>query len=245
MFTRYYDKGPLYIIIPKQPKYNGEKYQFHFATNSFMNEKDQSIKGNEKELVERYPQLGQIFSQQIQQTDRGYWMTGGLTPQDRERLVKILKNNTVTMSDGTHVVYLNDANRVENLDITKEHKAAMLLTNGQYGTDDPTDSDLSRNRDGLPILAFALFNKDFTDGVLLFADVNDGEVEYSVPKTGSYNKDMPEDIKPVYDSLSKITKSPYLDNIQTFEKIQYLFVPPNLRMNMFDIKDYLGMDDDY
>ena len=95
MFTRYYDKGPLYIIVPKQPAYEGEKYQFHFATNSFMNEKDQSIKGKEKELVERYPQLGQIFSQQIQQTDRGYWMTGGLTPQDRERIVKILKNNTV------------------------------------------------------------------------------------------------------------------------------------------------------
>lgn len=41
---RYYDQqGPLYIVIPKNPTYKGEKYQLHLPTRQFMNEKDESI----------------------------------------------------------------------------------------------------------------------------------------------------------------------------------------------------------
>lgn len=40
-FDRYNDDGPLIILINKE---NGEKYQFHFETNSFMNKKDKSIR---------------------------------------------------------------------------------------------------------------------------------------------------------------------------------------------------------
>jgi len=42
-FEDYNEDGPLYIIIPKNPQYPGEKYQVHFETSSFMNEKDKEI----------------------------------------------------------------------------------------------------------------------------------------------------------------------------------------------------------
>ena len=41
MFDQYNEEGKLYININKQ---NGEKYQFHFETDSFMNENDIEIK---------------------------------------------------------------------------------------------------------------------------------------------------------------------------------------------------------
>jgi len=60
----YYTKGnkPLYIIIPRQPAYPGEKYQFHFETKQFMNEQDRQI-GAEgmAQLVQRFPELTKIL----------------------------------------------------------------------------------------------------------------------------------------------------------------------------------------
>ena len=43
MFDYYDDRGPLYIIIPKNPAYVREKYQFHVDTESYMNELDREI----------------------------------------------------------------------------------------------------------------------------------------------------------------------------------------------------------
>lgn len=43
MFDYYDNKGPLYIIIPKNPEYVREKYQFHIETESYMNELDNEI----------------------------------------------------------------------------------------------------------------------------------------------------------------------------------------------------------
>jgi hypothetical protein len=42
-FNQYNKKGFLYILIPKHPKYKGEKYQLHFETNNFMDENDKYI----------------------------------------------------------------------------------------------------------------------------------------------------------------------------------------------------------
>lgn len=52
MFDYYNKKGPLYIIIPKNPRYKDEKYQLSFDTNQFMNEKDEQVSLDE--LVEEY-----------------------------------------------------------------------------------------------------------------------------------------------------------------------------------------------
>ena len=60
LFDSYNKDGPLYIIIPKNPAHQGEKYQFHFESGQFMDEKDQPIPING--LVKRYPQLKTVFA---------------------------------------------------------------------------------------------------------------------------------------------------------------------------------------
>lgn len=61
-YTGATNSSPLYIIIPRQPAYPNEKYQFHFNSHQFMNELDQQIgdEGMEK-LVKRFPELTKIL----------------------------------------------------------------------------------------------------------------------------------------------------------------------------------------
>ncbi|MEP6710090.1 MAG: hypothetical protein ABJA64_00010, partial [Candidatus Saccharibacteria bacterium] len=42
-FNEYNKDGKLYILLPKTPQHEGEKYQLHFETSSFMDEKDESV----------------------------------------------------------------------------------------------------------------------------------------------------------------------------------------------------------
>ena len=42
-FDRYNQDGPMYILLPKKPQYDGEKYQLHFASGQFMNEQDYPV----------------------------------------------------------------------------------------------------------------------------------------------------------------------------------------------------------
>lgn len=58
MFNSYNQSGPLYIIIPKEPKYNGEKYQIHLATEQYMNEKDKKV--DIAELICRFPVIADV-----------------------------------------------------------------------------------------------------------------------------------------------------------------------------------------
>jgi hypothetical protein len=66
----YYTRGdrPLYVIIPRQQAYPGEKYQFHFETKQFMNEQDRQI-GDDgmKKLVKRFPVLTKILQKPAEQ----------------------------------------------------------------------------------------------------------------------------------------------------------------------------------
>ena len=49
------EKERLYIIIPKNPKHTGEKYQVHFETNDYMNEKDEHV--SITRIFEKFPKL--------------------------------------------------------------------------------------------------------------------------------------------------------------------------------------------
>jgi len=57
-FIEYTEKGPLYIIIPKNPIRDNEKYQLHFKNDEFMDEMNDSI--SLKDLSERFPNLLEI-----------------------------------------------------------------------------------------------------------------------------------------------------------------------------------------
>lgn len=43
-FDYYNKEGPLYILIPKKPEHDGEKYQLHFESNQYMDESDRPIR---------------------------------------------------------------------------------------------------------------------------------------------------------------------------------------------------------
>lgn len=59
-FDSYNKQGPLYILIPKQPKHDGEKYQLHFESSQFMNE-DDDPEDIAYILKERFPGLMKFF----------------------------------------------------------------------------------------------------------------------------------------------------------------------------------------
>jgi hypothetical protein len=60
MFDMYNRNGPMYILLPKDPGHEGEKYQLHFATNQFMDENDHPV--NIVDLLERrFPELLNLF----------------------------------------------------------------------------------------------------------------------------------------------------------------------------------------
>lgn len=56
MFDEYNKNGKLYVVIPKNPKYVGEKYQLHIETNSAMDEEDEPVRV-EVLFDEDYPSL--------------------------------------------------------------------------------------------------------------------------------------------------------------------------------------------
>ena len=65
-FQEYNKDGPLYIVIPKNPKHKGEKYQLHFESYSFMDENDAGV--DIYKLMKRWPQLHKLFHKNIVDT---------------------------------------------------------------------------------------------------------------------------------------------------------------------------------
>jgi hypothetical protein len=63
MFKDYSAKGSLYIIIPKDPKHAGEKYQINIETNSVMDEHD--IETSTMYLFQRFPELYDLLLEKI------------------------------------------------------------------------------------------------------------------------------------------------------------------------------------
>jgi hypothetical protein len=65
-FQSYFDSGPLYVVIPKNPEHVGEKYQFWWDTDSdsaynyqYMDEQDENV--NADILLDKMPSLKHIF----------------------------------------------------------------------------------------------------------------------------------------------------------------------------------------
>ena len=59
-FDHYNRQGPLYILIPKVPKHDNEKYQLHFPSGQYMDEDDDHVQLR-KIIGDRFPGLLQFF----------------------------------------------------------------------------------------------------------------------------------------------------------------------------------------
>ena len=64
MFTRYHNDGPMYIMLPTKPKYEGEKYQIHPDSGQYMNEGDYPVEA--QELIDRF---GEGFKEWLLKAD--------------------------------------------------------------------------------------------------------------------------------------------------------------------------------
>ena len=60
MFNYYHKQGPMYILLPKQPNYDGEKYQIHLQSGQFMNEEDDPINFY-RLITDRFPSTIEFF----------------------------------------------------------------------------------------------------------------------------------------------------------------------------------------
>jgi len=96
-FDDYNSDGPLYIVLPKKPKYKGEKYQLHFESFSFMNENDETV--NLYRLTKRFPQIHKLFHDKIVENGQEamYRGEGGATalladPETLENWEDIVEN---------------------------------------------------------------------------------------------------------------------------------------------------------
>ena len=58
-FDSYNRQGKMYILIPKQPQHEGEKYQLHFPSSQFMNEDDIPVAITF--IFDRFPELKEFF----------------------------------------------------------------------------------------------------------------------------------------------------------------------------------------
>ena len=56
-FGHYSKDGPLYILLPKKPKHEGEKYQLHFPSEQFMDENDYKVENIVNLLEHRFGNL--------------------------------------------------------------------------------------------------------------------------------------------------------------------------------------------
>ena len=52
MFDRYDVDGPMYILLPTKPKYDGEKFQIHANSGQYMNHEDYRVEP--RDLIERF-----------------------------------------------------------------------------------------------------------------------------------------------------------------------------------------------
>lgn len=59
-FNHYNKDGPLYILIPKKPKHEGEKYQLHFQSGQHMDEDDEPVSLHYL-FDERFPGIREFF----------------------------------------------------------------------------------------------------------------------------------------------------------------------------------------
>jgi hypothetical protein len=62
MFNRYNKDGRMYILLPKHPEHDGEKYQLHFDSGQFMDEQDSEVDLNHL-LQTRFPGIFNFFKE--------------------------------------------------------------------------------------------------------------------------------------------------------------------------------------
>jgi hypothetical protein len=114
-YDQYSRQGNLYILLPKNPEYDGEKYQLHFQSGQFMDEEDNMIPNIKQFLETRFGNLIPVFKE-IEPSINGVvifaepteimTLVADIKEKAMENVYDIL--NDMEMNDDSYHDYLSD-----------------------------------------------------------------------------------------------------------------------------------------
>ena len=141
LFDAYNRQGKLYILIPKKPKYEGEKYQLHFSSNSSMDENDDPVPFND--VFNRFPGIKEFFLQKEPgHKDKISYAPDEEIQQAIESVAELVQQqvwdtiNEWEIEDGYYRQYLRDEGYVdEEGDIDYDRAADEGLSYTEYNYD--------------------------------------------------------------------------------------------------------------
>ena len=109
-FDEYNKQGSLYIVLLKK---ENARYQFHYQTSRFMNEKDERI--NPNELADKYPILWKIFNTIAEQNKS---LMLNQNPSERVQLAAVNRN-------GNAIQYIKNPSEEVQLEAVREYGQAI------------------------------------------------------------------------------------------------------------------------
>jgi len=88
-FNHYHKDGQMYILLPKHPKHQGEKYQLHFPSEQFMNEEDHPVGDIVYLLEHRFGNLVPFFKEEMPEYYINEWIMFADDEELKEPLMQI------------------------------------------------------------------------------------------------------------------------------------------------------------
>jgi len=88
-FNHYHKDGQMYILLPKQPKHQGEKYQLHFPSEQFMDEEDRPVENIVYLLEHRFGNLVPFFKEEMPEYYINEWVMFADDEDLKEPLMQI------------------------------------------------------------------------------------------------------------------------------------------------------------
>ena len=175
-FDMYNKQGRMYILLPKNPEHEGEKYQLHFQSDQYMNEDDDQV--NLVNLIsERFPNLLEFF---LAMPDSG--LKNDLRFTDPEVIQNILDKIREVGNDWISEK-VSDA-EYEDYDYYKEMSKQYPDEEGEEGA---IDWD-AVHKAGDDYLQYNDYLKELVDGLTTVLDTSVDDIKEYVNDMGSSNE---------------------------------------------------------
>jgi hypothetical protein len=139
-FNTYNSEGPMYILLPKHPEFDGEKYQLHFPSGQFMNEEDDPVKLDEL-IKKRFPGLESFFREK----EADYFNNNVIYASDAvlNLIIKKVKD------EASDFIYEKVIEWEDNDDYYRDWKEKEAIERGYVDSDGDVDWDRVHEDDDL------------------------------------------------------------------------------------------------
>ena len=142
-FDEYNRQGPLYIMLPKNPQYSGEKYQIHPDSGQFMNEEDEPV-----DILE-------FFTQRWDQSTQKFLL--GLVPSVKRSFALLPKSTIVAAWKAAISIIVKNLDKYYSAKNIMAVRETLLKMSEYYNKDNIIDAGEAWARDivdgGFPTLA--------------------------------------------------------------------------------------------